>query len=147
MWKLTRNKYPAPIEYDFNYTLWFNRLRYLLWGMVRLRGFIRDTHSWHSYELASLLFDVPSPQRFEQGKNTKIKQYFNQPAKNFGNTAVADLQNSWYITRPSTRMGQFYDFLPGRVGKWSTANENATQLVHPAVTWNNMNRQKDNLFQ
>jgi hypothetical protein len=39
-------------------------------------------------------------------------------------------------------MGQFDDFLPRRIGQWTTTYKHAAELIYTTVTWNQKTRKK-----
>lgn len=70
-----------------------------------------------------------------KGRN---EQYFNQPSKDLGDAAIANLQYPGDVAGPRAGMSQLDDLLPGRVWKRSTADEHTPELIHATVTcaWN-----------
>lgn len=72
--------------------------------------------------------------KLEMRHEIRSKQYCNQPAEDFRDAAVADLQYPGDVAWPGTRMRELDDLLPRRVRKWPAADEDTTQLVHPAVS-------------
>ena len=59
---------------------------------------------------------------------------YHSPSKDFGHTAVGDLEDSADITGPGSRVRQLDDLLPRRVGQRPPVDVHAAQLVHAAVT-------------
>ena len=55
------------------------------------------------------------------------------PSKDFGHTAVGDLEDSGDITGPGAGVRQLDDLLPRRVGQRPPVHVHPAQLVHPAV--------------
>lgn len=66
-----------------------------------------------------------------EGRN---EQYFNQPSKDLGDAAIANLQYPGDVAGPRAGMSQLDDLLPGRVWKRSTADEHTPELIHATVT-------------
>lgn len=66
-----------------------------------------------------------------RGRN---EQYFNQPSKDLGDAAIANLQYPGDVAGPRAGMSQLDDLLPGRVWKRSTADEHTPELIHATVT-------------
>lgn len=75
-----------------------------------------------------------SSRRGEKEKEKRNEQYFNQPSKDLGDAAIANLQYPGDVAGPRARMRQLDDLLPGRVWKRSTADEHTPELIHATVT-------------
>ena len=57
------------------------------------------------------------------------------PAEYFGDAAVGHLEDAGNVARARSRVGQFDDLLPRRVGQRTAVDVDASQLVDAAVTY------------
>ena len=65
--------------------------------------------------------------------HTRFDTLDHSPSKDFGHTAVGDLEDSGDITGPGAGVRQLDDLLPRRVGQRPPVHVHPAQLVHPAV--------------